>query len=98
MAGRVMEDWDLGDLSGGELLEHVDALACTRRLVEVAILKAARQHAVLHDADSIPAWQLRARGGERARRFGGAGTPLVAEFSPGTLGARLGCPPMRRGS
>ena len=81
---------DLGGLSGGELLDHVDELARTQRETEVKILRAAVQHAVLNNADSIPAWQLKARGGERPRRFGGEGTPLVAEFSPATLGARLG--------
>ena len=81
---------DLGGLSGGELLDHVDGLARTQRGTEVKILRAAGQHAVINNSDSIPGWQLKAPGGERARRFGGAGTPLVAEFSPATLGARLG--------
>ncbi len=77
-------------MSGGELLDHVDALARVQRETDVAILQAAYQHAVINDADSIPSWQLRAPGGERPRRFGGVGTPLVAEFSPATLGGRLG--------
>ena len=81
---------DLGGLSGGELLDHVDELARIQRETEVKILRAAVQHAVLNNADSIPGWQLKARGGERPRRFGGEGTPLVAEFSPATLGGRLG--------
>ena len=81
---------DLGDLSGGELLDFVDGLARTQRETEVAILLAARQHAVLNDAESIPGWQLKAQGGERPRRFGGVGTPLVAEFSPASFAARLG--------
>ena len=81
---------DLGGLSGGELLDHVDELARIQRETEVKILRAAVQHAVLNNAESIPAWQLKARGGERPRRFGGEGTPLVAEFSPATLGGRLG--------
>ena len=81
---------DLGDLSGGELLDHVDSLARVQRETDVAILLAARQHAVLNDADTIPPWQLKVPGGERPRRFGGVGTPLVAEFSPATLAARLG--------
>src|SRR5919112_4634950 len=79
----------LGELSGGELLDHVDGLARAQRQVEVEILRAAGQHAVINNAESIPGWQLKAPGGERPRRFGGAGTPLVAEFSPATLGARL---------
>src|SRR5688500_7611927 len=61
---------DLGDLSGGELLDHVDGLARVQRETEVKILLAARQHAVLNDAESIDPWQLKVPGGERARRFG----------------------------
>ena len=85
---------DLGGLSGGELLDHVDELARTQRETEVAILLAARQHAVINNAESIEPWQLRVPGGERPRRFGGVGTPLVAEFSPATLAAGSGCRPM----
>ena len=81
---------DLGGLSGGELLDHVDELARTLRETDVAILLAARQHAVINNAETIEPWQLRVPGGERPRRFGGVGTPLVAEFSPATLGGRLG--------
>ncbi len=81
---------DLGDLSGGELLDYVDVLARRQRETEIAILLAARQHAVLNDPESIPGWQLAAPGGERPRQFGGDGTPWVAEFAPATLGARLG--------
>ena len=77
-------------MSGGELLEHVDSLARVQRETAVEILRAAAQHAVLNDADSIDPRQARLPGGERARRFGGEGTPLVAEFSSATLGARLG--------
>ncbi len=80
----------LGDMSASELLDHVDVLAQRQRETEIAILKAAYQHAIINDPDSIPGWQLKAPGGERPRRFGGEGTPLVAEFSPGTLGGRLG--------
>jgi hypothetical protein len=87
--GCLMEFGDLGGLSGGELLDHVDGLARTQRQTEVQILRAARAHAVLHDPDSIPGWQRQTPGGERARRFGGEGTPPVAEFSPATLGGRL---------
>jgi Domain of unknown function (DUF222) len=81
---------DLGGLSGGELLDHVDVLARRQRETEVEILVAARQHAVLNGPETIPPWQLNVPGGERPRRFGGLGTPLVAEFSPATFAAGLG--------
>ena len=45
---------DLGGLSGGELLDHVDELARTQRETEVKILRAALQHAVLNNADVDP--------------------------------------------
>ncbi len=89
---------DLGDLSDGELLDHVDGLARRQRETEVEILLAARQHAVLNNAESIPSWQLKVPGGERPRRFGGAGTPLVAEFSPATFAAGSGSRPTEGGS
>jgi hypothetical protein len=81
---------ELGDMSGAELLAHVDDLARTLRETEVKILLAARQHAIINDAETIDPWQARIPGGERARRLGGEGTPLVAEFAPATLAARLG--------
>jgi hypothetical protein len=78
------------DLSGAELLDRVDALARAQRRTEVEILRAAYQHAVINDPDSIDPRQAKVPGGERPRRFGGDGMPLVAEFSPATLAARLG--------
>ncbi len=77
-------------MSGAELLDHVDQLARTQRECEVGILLAARQHAVLNNAETVDPWQAKIPGGQRARRFGGEGTPEVAEFSPATLAARLG--------
>jgi hypothetical protein len=84
---------DIEDMSGGELLDHVDALARVQRQAEIDILLAARQYAVLHGKETIPGWQLKAPGGERAHRIGGEGTPLVAEFSPAAFAARLGISP-----
>ena len=78
------------DMSGAELLDHADVLARTQRRCEAEILLVARQHAVINNADTVDPLQAKIPGGERARRFGGEGTPLVAEFSPATLAARLG--------
>jgi hypothetical protein len=83
----------MGEMSGAELLDHVDALARAQRQAEIDILLAARQYAVLHGKETIPDWQLKTPGGERARRIGGEGTPLVAEFSPAAFAARLGISP-----
>jgi hypothetical protein len=78
----------LEDMSGSELLDHVDLLALAQREAEVAILKVAAQYAVVHNAETVdpdakPGW-------ERARRLGGEGTPEVAEFAAAAFGARLG--------
>ena len=80
----------LGDMSGAELLDHADVLARTQRRCEAEMLLVARQHAVINNAETVDPWQAKIPGGERARRFGGEGTPEVAEFSPATLAARLG--------
>jgi hypothetical protein len=84
------QERSIEDMSGSELLDHVDQLARTQRRCEVQILLAARQHAVLNNADTIDPRQAKIPGGERARRFGGEGTPEVAEFAAANLGARLG--------
>jgi hypothetical protein len=86
----MQEERELGDMSEAELLQHADLLASTQRRCEAEILLVARQHALINNADTIDPWQAKIPGGERAMRFGGEGTPLVAEFSPATLAARLG--------
>jgi hypothetical protein len=79
----------LDEMSGSELLGHVDALATTQRECEVEILRAAVQHAILHNPDTLDPNVTRLNGRERARRFGGNGTPEVAEFAPAELAGRL---------
>ena len=75
-------------MSGGELLDTLDVLAVNQRRTELEILRAAAQWSVTHDAETVdpdakPGW-------EQARRFGGEGTPKVAEFAAAAFGARLG--------
>jgi Domain of unknown function (DUF222) len=78
------------EMSGGELLDHVEDLAATQRRCEAEILKAAVQHAYLNNAETLDPTEAGRPGRERARRVGGAGTPDVAEFAAAELGARLG--------
>jgi hypothetical protein len=85
-----MEMVEIEDLAGGELLDHAQVLATTRDRLEVEILRVAVQHAYLHNADRLDPDEAARPGRERARRIGGAGTPEVAEFAAGELGARLG--------
>jgi hypothetical protein len=81
---------EIDEMSGAELLDHVDTLATTQRRCEVEIIKAAVQHAYLHDRDSLDPAESGRPGRERVRRLGGSGTPEVTEFAAAALGARLG--------
>jgi Domain of unknown function (DUF222) len=80
----------IDEMSGSQLLDHVEALAGTQRRCEVEILRVAVQHAVLNHSETLDPELTRLPGRERARRFGGVGTPEVAEFAAAELGARLG--------
>lgn len=80
----------LDELSGSELLDTVDLLERQRHDAEVGILRAGVQWAFLHNPDTLDPEVSRLHGRERARRFGGHGTPLVAEFAAAEFGARLG--------
>lgn len=81
------------DLASGELLDHVESLARTQREAEVGLLRAAYQHAVVHDVETVDPEASRLPGREQARRYGGEGTPWVAEFAAAELGARAGLSP-----
>ena len=83
-------DGGIEDMSGAELLDHVGALGRQQREAEVQILVAAVQHAILHNEDTLDPAEAALPGREQARRFGGPGTPKVAEFAPAEFGARLG--------
>jgi hypothetical protein len=78
------------DMSGGELLDHVGDLAATRNRCEVEMLKAAVQHALLHNPSTLDPAEAGKPGREKARRRGGEGTPQVTDFAAAELGARLG--------
>ncbi|MEU4418845.1 hypothetical protein, partial [Nocardia salmonicida] len=80
----------LGEMSGTQLLDHVDLLARAQRQTELATLRAAAQFAVLHGAETLDPETSRLPGRERPVLYGGAGTPWVAEFAGAVFGARLG--------
>ena len=90
LAGVMEELRSIDEMSGSELLDHVDDLANTQRRCEARILQAAVQHAVLNNPDTLDPQLAKLPGRERAKRFGGVGTPHVAEFCSAELGARLG--------
>ena len=81
------ETREIDGLSGSQLLDHVEALAATQHRCEVEILRAAVQHAYLHDRATVDPVRAGRPGRERARRVGGSGTPEVAEFAAAELGA-----------
>jgi hypothetical protein len=87
---QVIEQVELEAMSGAELLDHVGELGLIQRRSEVAVLRAAGQHAILHNPETIDADLAKLNGAERMRRYGGIGTPPVAEFAAAEFGARLG--------
>ncbi len=87
--GMVSEEavTDLGDLSVAGVLDFVEHQHAARLEAERQVLRAAYQWAVLHHPDRLPPSDRRGR--SRARRAGGAGTPLVTEHAAAVFGARI---------
>ena len=85
-----MIEHELEDMTGSELLDHVGELGLTQRRAEVAILKAAGQHAILNNPKTLDPEVSKLNGSQRAKQFGGHGTPHVTEFAASSFGARLG--------
>ncbi|WP_435769409.1 HNH endonuclease signature motif containing protein [Nocardioides sp. SYSU DS0651] len=79
----------LQDMTEDQLLEHAED--CHRREREAAVekLRIAYQWAVLHNPERLGA-DTDKPGRLKARRLGGAGTPMVTETAAARLGARLG--------
>lgn len=80
----------LDELTEAELLDHADEVSRMQRECEAQVLRIAVQHAILSNPETLDPDVTRLPGRERARRFGGVGTPDVAEFAAAALGARLG--------
>jgi hypothetical protein len=80
----------LEDLDQGQLLGRADEVARLQRECEVEVLRIAVQHAVINNPETLDPDLARLPGREKARRFGGVGTPEVAEFCCATLAGRLG--------
>ena len=64
--------------------------ATTIREAECDLLSIAYQWAVIHDPDRLDPSETGKPGREKARAYGGAGTPWVTEFAAAALGARIG--------
>ncbi len=80
----------LDELTGAELLAHADEVSRTQRECEAQVLRIAVQVAIVNNPETLDPEISRLPGRERARRFGGVGTPDVAEFAAAALGGRLG--------
>lgn len=80
----------LDELAGSALLDHAEEVARTQRECEAQVLRIAVQHAVVNNPERLDPDLTRLPGRERAKRFGGIGTPEVTEFCCAELGARLG--------
>ncbi len=76
-----------------DVLAAAEACAETIREAEAELLRLAYQWAIVHDTDRLDPAEAALPGRERARRYGGDGTPEVAEFAAAELGARIGRSP-----
>ena len=79
----------LDELTEAELLDHAEAVSRMQRECEAQVLRIAMQQAVLSNPEALDPEISKLPGRERAKRFGGVGTPDVAEFAAAALGARL---------
>ena len=83
-------------LSRDEILDRCDVLHATVRRSEAEVLVLAVRFALLHGAVSGDTTGTGAKplpGRQSLNQFSGRGTPLVAEFAPVMLAARLGLSP-----
>ncbi len=87
MTARVSTE--VADLSGSGLLDEVDALRRSQVATEARLLRLVAEFARQHGEGTVDAVEAELPGRERAVQLGGEGTPLVAEFAPSVLAARL---------
>jgi hypothetical protein len=78
------------EMGEDDLLAYAESCAETARQAEVDLLRVAYQWAVIHDPDRLDPAVSALPGREQARRYGGAGTPMVTEFAAAALGVRIG--------
>ncbi len=88
MLGTALEE-----MGEADLLASAEHCAETIRDAEADLLRVAYQWAVVHDPSRLDPAEVDRPGRERARLFGGEGTPQVCEFAAAELGARIGRSP-----
>jgi hypothetical protein len=85
-----MADTTLEDMSEDQVLAFAGDNALDQRTAELNVMRAAYRWAILHSPDRLdPAEQVKP-GREKARTYGGEGTPQVCEFAAAEFGARTG--------
>ncbi len=85
----LTHDGAAGGPLGSDLLDRADVLHQRQLETEVELLRLVAEFARQHGEGTVDPVRSRLPGRERAVRLGGEGTPLVAEFAPSMLAARL---------
>jgi hypothetical protein len=80
---------EVGEMGEDEVLAAAEACAETIRDAEAELVVLAYQWAVLHDPCRLDPAEAGKPGRERAKRYGGAGTPEVTEFAAADFGVRI---------
>jgi hypothetical protein len=76
----------LEEMGEDDVLAFAGVNAEAQRVAELNVMRAAYQWAVLHSPDRLR--DTNTPGAEKARRYGGEGTPQVCEFAAAAFGAR----------
>jgi hypothetical protein len=77
-------------MSENDVLAAAELCAVTIREAEAELLVLAHQWAIIHNPARLDPAEIDRPGREKARRYGGQGTPRVCEFAAAELGARIG--------
>ncbi|GAB3245995.1 DUF222 domain-containing protein [Nocardioides dilutus] len=80
----------LDDMGGDDVLAFAGDAAERERTAQVDQLRGAYKWALIHSRDRLDPRDRDRPGRERARCYGGDGTPEVTEFAAAALGARMG--------
>ncbi len=78
------------DLTEAQILDRVEECAATWMRMGAETLALAYEWAVAHPAERLDPTESAKPGRERAKLYGGEGTPEVTEFAAATFGARMG--------
>ena len=76
--------------SESEVLGRVTECATTLQRMGAELLALAYEWAIAHPADRLDTAESGKPGREKAKLYGGEGTPEVTEFAAATFGARMG--------